>query len=166
MKKITYGVAETQVGKLVIGQTEKGLCWLGFAGGGYKGGAEERMKCFYAGSDFTRDDAAVKPMAQKVMKAWEEERLSDIPLDLEGTQFQRAVWKAWLAIRRGKPKTYSEIANDIGRPKAVRAVGTAVGENPVSLIIPCHRVLPKSGGVGNYGWGPEVKQRLLDMESK
>lgn len=165
MKKITYGIADTLVGELVIAKTEKGLCWLGWAGGGYKGGAEERMKAFYRGAAFTRDDAAIEPVAAEVMKAWEEERLSEIALDIEGTKFQMDVWKALLAIKRGQPKTYSDIANDIGRPKAVRAVGSAVGENPVSLIIPCHRVLPKSGGVGNYGWGPEIKEKILRLES-
>ena len=164
MKKITYGIVETEVGKLVIGQTEKGLCWLGWADGGYKGGAEDRMKAFYRGSAFTRDDTATEAAGERIMAAWREERLADIMLDIEGTAFQLDVWKALLAIKRGQPKTYSEIANDIGRPKAVRAVGSAVGENPVSLIIPCHRVLPKSGGVGNYGWGPEIKTRLLEME--
>ena len=165
MKKITYGVVKTRIGKLVIGQTEKGLAWLGFDSGGYKGGAIERMKAFYRDASFECDDLEAASMAVQIMGAWEEELLADIPLDLEGTKFQLDVWRALLTIKRGQPKTYSDIAHNIGRPKAVRAVGSAVGENPVSLIIPCHRVVPKSGGIGNYGWGPKIKKYLLSMES-
>ena len=73
-------------------------------------------------------------------------------------------WQALLNIPKGKTCAYQDIANDIGKPKAVRAVGSAVGENPVSLIVPCHRVLQKSGGLGNYGWGVDIKRNLLGRE--
>lgn len=81
-----------------------------------------------------------------------------------GTPFQTAVWQALLEIPCGTVQTYSDLANRIGRPKALRAVGTAVGANPVTLLIPCHRVIPKSGGIGQYYWGSNIKQQLLDME--
>jgi AraC family transcriptional regulator of adaptative response/methylated-DNA-[protein]-cysteine methyltransferase len=82
-----------------------------------------------------------------------------------GTEFQKKVWRALLDIPFGKTTTYSEIAQKIGAPKAVRAVGTAVGANPMGYIIPCHRVLPKAGGLGGFAWGPEMKQRMLNHEN-
>lgn len=88
----------------------------------------------------------------------------DFPLYIQGTSFQKSVWEVLYNIPKGKTLTYGEIARLIQRPKAVRAVGTAVGANPISILIPCHRVLPKSGGLGNYRWGSSLKQALLQAE--
>ncbi|MGA1181426.1 MAG: methylated-DNA--[protein]-cysteine S-methyltransferase, partial [Marivivens sp.] len=87
------------------------------------------------------------------------------PLHLIGAPFQIKVWEALLAIPSGHVTTYSDIAGAIGHPKAVRAVGTAVGRNPISLLIPCHRALRKSGGLGGYHWGLPVKRAILAYES-
>lgn len=168
MEKIIYGLHDTPFGEIVLAKTEQGLCWLGFmtskAEGAYKGDGYTRMMEFYPNAAFERDDEATADLADQVMTAWQEDRLADIKLDLRGTDFQRAVWQHLLRIPKGKVETYGEVANDIGRPKAVRAVGTAVGSNPVSLVVPCHRVVPAAGGVGNYGWGPEIKKNLLRAE--
>lgn len=94
---------------------------------------------------------------------WEDVLTFDKILAL-GTPFQISVWKELLKIPAGEVRTYSDIAQAIGSPKAVRAVGTAVGSNPVSIIIPCHRILPKSGGIGHYYWGAPFKEKLLEME--
>lgn len=88
----------------------------------------------------------------------------DLPLDMEGTDFQKAVWKAVAKVPYGKVVTYSDLAKQIGHPKAVRAVGTALGKNPVCIVVPCHRVVPKSGGIGNYAYGASMKQWLIDFE--
>ncbi|WP_052046098.1 methylated-DNA--[protein]-cysteine S-methyltransferase [Candidatus Paracaedibacter symbiosus] len=82
-----------------------------------------------------------------------------------GTPFQATVWQALLEIPLGALQTYSDIAARIGHPKAIRAVGTSIGANPLSILIPCHRVVPKSGGIGQYYWGAKVKQQLLDLEA-
>ena len=87
------------------------------------------------------------------------------PLLLIGAPFQIKVWQALLAIPSGHVTTYSEIARHIGHPKAVRAVGTAVGRNPISLLIPCHRALRKSGALGGYHWGLPVKRAMLAYEA-
>lgn len=87
-----------------------------------------------------------------------------IPLEIWGTQFQMAVWEQIAKIPYGKTKTYSDIARAIKKPKAVRAVGTACGANPVPILIPCHRVLPTSGGFGNYAGGKDKKEFLLELE--
>ena len=94
-----------------------------------------------------------------------DEGLSETPLFLIGAPFQIKVWEALLNIPSGHVTTYSEIAEAIGNPRAVRAVGTAVGRNPVSWLIPCHRALRKSGGLGGYHWGLPVKRAMLAWES-
>ncbi|MCH8890354.1 MAG: methylated-DNA--[protein]-cysteine S-methyltransferase [Myxococcales bacterium] len=88
----------------------------------------------------------------------------DVPLDLRGTPFQRAVWDALLEIPYGESCSYAEVARAVGRPKAQRAVGSANNANPVSLIVPCHRVIAADGSLGGYGGGQKLKARLLAME--
>jgi methylated-DNA-[protein]-cysteine S-methyltransferase len=88
----------------------------------------------------------------------------EIPLKLYGSPFQQAVWNQLLRIPGGATSTYGRVAAKCGYPRAVRAVGSAVGTNPISIIVPCHRVLPAAGGVGNYGGGPEKKNFLLKLE--
>lgn len=85
-------------------------------------------------------------------------------LSPEGTDFQKTVWRALLDIPTGSTTSYGAIAQKIGRPKAFRAVGSAIGANPISLLIPCHRVVPATGGIGNYRWGSDRKQALLEAE--
>ena len=87
-----------------------------------------------------------------------------LPLELKGTPFQIAVWKAAQNIPYGKTATYADIAKQIGHPRAVRAVGTALGANPIPIIVPCHRVVPASGGIGNYALGSAKKKTLLVLE--
>jgi AraC family transcriptional regulator of adaptative response/methylated-DNA-[protein]-cysteine methyltransferase len=89
-----------------------------------------------------------------------------LPLDIRGTSFQFAVWEQLRAIPPGQTRSYSEIARLIGRPRAVRAVGTANGANPVSVLIPCHRAMRASGHPGGYRWGLERKRLLLEMEAR
>ena len=92
-------------------------------------------------------------------------RQFDLPLDLEGTEFQQRVWKSVSAIPYGQTRSYAQIATTIGSPKAVRAVGAANGANPVVIIVPCHRVIASGGGLGGYGGGLELKRRLLALET-
>lgn len=164
IETITYGLHDTPLGQIVIAQSSKGLCWLGFMVKGYKGDGFERMQEFFPNSDLVRDDKSTEQMAERVMQAWDQDTITDIQLDLRGTEFQQDVWKALLHIPKGQVISYGDVANDIGRPKASRAVGSAVGENPVSLIVPCHRVVQASGGLGNYGWGVELKKKILQLE--
>lgn len=169
MQKVIYGIHDCELGRVVIGQTDKGLCWLGFMvskeEGAYKGDGFSRMKDFFSDVGFIEDGAQTREMLKNVLKAWREDDLKSICLDLCGSDFQKAVWAALLNIPKGKTISYGDVANDIGRPKAARAVGTAVGDNPVSIVVPCHRVIQKSGNMGNYGWGLDLKRRLLDIEA-
>ncbi len=85
-------------------------------------------------------------------------------LDMQGTPFQKKVWSSLLKIPKGKIKTYSEVARMIGRPTAVRAVASAIAKNEIGILIPCHRVVPSTGGIGKYRWGSKIKEKLLNSE--
>lgn len=158
---ITYGIHSTVIGNVVLAHSEQGLCWLGFMVEGYKGNGLERLIKFYPDAELVQDDAGTVSLMERVLDVWENDRMDTITLDLRGTDFQKSVWNALIAIPKGQVCTYSEIASAVGRPMAARAVGTAVGDNPVSLIVPCHRVVQASGGLGNYGWGVDIKRSLL-----
>ena len=170
MKKITYGFYQHELGRIVAAESNRGLCWLGFMvsreDGAYKGNGFERMKTFFSEAVFVHDDLRISQTLPASFQAWEADRLEDIQLDLRGTVFQKDVWKALQTIPKGHVVSYGDIAQKIGRPKAQRAVGSAVGENPVSLIVPCHRVVQASGALGNYGWGTALKEKILTLESQ
>ena len=101
------------------------------------------------------------------MRAYFERRLRDfdLPLDAQGTEFQRRVWRELTTIPYGRTRSYMKIAEAIGSPRAVRAVGAANGSNPIPIVIPCHRVIGASGRLVGYGGGLPLKRRLLDLES-
>ncbi|WP_114417889.1 methylated-DNA--[protein]-cysteine S-methyltransferase [Marinospirillum perlucidum] len=102
---------------------------------------------------------------QKLSEALVQPQLiASLPLDLQGTAFQKAVWEALLTIPAGQTRSYSQLAEQVGQPAAVRAVASACGANPVALLVPCHRVVRKDGGLGGYRWGLDMKRRLLQRE--
>jgi len=90
----------------------------------------------------------------------------DIEIEIKRTDFQKDVWRVLLEITYGETRTYGQIAQDVGRPKAVRAVGVAIGKNPLPIIVPCHRVIATGGGLGGYAFGLEMKKVLLDLEKE
>ena len=94
------------------------------------------------------------------------ETRSSVPIELRGTPFQKQVWNSLLTIPFGQTRTYSELANQIGNPKAVRAVGAANGKNPISIIVPCHRVIGASGKLTGFAGGLDAKEKLLRIEAK
>ncbi|PCK00412.1 MAG: cysteine methyltransferase [Zetaproteobacteria bacterium] len=164
MEKITYGFYQSPIGEMVLAQSEKGLCWLGFMVGGYKGNGYDRLVEHLRNVELVQDDGVLEGLGDRLVESWKQGNVSDILLDLRGTEFQKSVWMALLNIPRGRVKSYADVANDIGKPLASRAVGSAVGSNPVSLIVPCHRVVKKSGSIGNFGWGVDLKRRILSEE--
>jgi len=91
-------------------------------------------------------------------------RVFSVPLDMQGTEFQRSVWNHLMRIPYGETRSYAQVAEAVGRPKAVRAVGAANGSNPVAIIVPCHRVIGASGKLTGYGGGLPLKKRLLELE--
>lgn len=126
----------------------------------------------------TKIDHSMKNFAQQLEEYFSGRRTTfDLPIDMKGTEFQKKVWNATSQIPFGETRTYAQIAKEIGHPKAVRAVGTALSKNPFAIIIPCHRVVPKQMGlptearqkrakVGGYAWGVPMKKKLLEHEKK
>lgn len=160
---IYWGWFESPFGPAVVMGTNKGICGLGFAD---EMGAEPAMKDLlgrWPKAEFIEDVARLRPWVETAFGV--SATKDKAPLFMMGAPFQLKVWEALLAIPSGHVTTYSEIAQTIGSPKAVRAVGTAVGRNPVSWLIPCHRALRKSGALGGYHWGLPVKRALLAWES-
>jgi AraC family transcriptional regulator of adaptative response/methylated-DNA-[protein]-cysteine methyltransferase len=128
--------------------------------------ADERVHREFHAAELVRDDGALREIVDEVLGRIEgRPPARALPLDIRGTAFQRRVWEELMRIPLGETRTYGEVAEAIGSPRAVRAVGTACGANPVAIVVPCHRVLPASGGVGNYGGGPHRKRHLLKAEN-
>lgn len=161
---IYWGWFDSPFGPALVMGTDKGLCGLGFASETGEAAAMEDLSSRWPKAQFSEDPKRLEPW---VMNAFGTGSKTDekTPMVLIGAPFQIKVWEALLAIPSGHVTTYSEIAQSIGSPKAVRAVGTAVGRNPVSWLIPCHRALRKSGGLGGYHWGLPVKRAMLAYEA-
>lgn len=166
--QIIYGLYPSVLGNVIIAKTDKGICWLGFMMDESEAHCVSRMRQHWPEAQIFRHDEAIAPESNQLIRIWsgEGERAGKLKLDLYGTNFQLQVWQALLKIPCGKTLTYQNIANDMGRPKSSRAVGNAVGANPVSLLIPCHRVIRATGIIDNYGWGSPRKKLLLAMEAR
>lgn len=161
---IFWGWFESPFGPTVVMGTEKGICGMGFAAETGEAAALEDLIARWPAARFVEDPMRLRPWVLAAFGA-ADAKLETAPLYLIGAPFQIKVWEALLRIPSGHVTTYSEIAQSIGNPRAVRAVGTAVGRNPVSWLIPCHRALRKSGGLGGYHWGLPVKRAMLAYES-
>jgi AraC family transcriptional regulator of adaptative response/methylated-DNA-[protein]-cysteine methyltransferase len=159
--KIRHGVVETPFGPAVAMATDRGLCGLGLAAETGTAAAFADLAGRWPAADFVADAAAVAgPVAAAIGGA-----PGEVGLHLIGAPFQIKVWEALLAVPEGHVTTYSDIARAVGNPRAVRAVGTAVGRNPIAWLIPCHRALRKSGALGGYHWGLNVKRAMLAREA-
>ena len=162
---IHYAFVNGPFGRTLLAVTEKGICWLSFAGANDDAGNLAEMKKDWPAAAFVNDEAYVRPFAERAF-AFATQRKLDQPLGLyvQGTNFQLKVWEALLRIPHGAYCTYGDIASAIGSPRASRAVGAAVGANMISLLIPCHRVILSSGAVHNYRWGAPRKKAVQAME--
>lgn len=161
---IRWGWSDSPFGPALVMATGRGICGVAFAA---ETGAEAAMadlRARWPNATFTEDAAALRPWVDAAFGAQETSGAA-VPLHLIGAPFQIKVWEALLAIPPGHVATYSDLAARVGNPRAVRAVGTAVGRNPVSWLIPCHRAIRKSGGLGGYRWGLPVKRAMLAWES-
>ena len=156
--RISYGSATTPFGRASIFSTHHGICRLSFSAAIADDLALLRARLPQA--EFCEDRAAAERWAQTMFAA----RAQNIPLHLLGTNFQLSVWRALLTIPKSSVVAYGEIAEFIGRPQSARAVGNAVGANPIAWLIPCHRVIQNSGALGGYHWGPARKETMLALE--
>ena len=160
---IRWGIHDAPLGRALIGATERGICWLGFV-------AEDEaatiaaFKNDWGEATLVRDDDATLPLAEAAF-AMDDRSAAPLTLVLRGTNFQVKVWEALLRIPQGALATYGDLASWIGQPTASRAVGAAVGANPIAFLIPCHRVILNTGVIHNYRWGSTRKRALLAWEA-
>jgi AraC family transcriptional regulator of adaptative response/methylated-DNA-[protein]-cysteine methyltransferase len=162
--KIRWGWFESPFGPALVMGTDKGICGIAFSAETGAEAAMEDLTGRWPKATFVEDPMMLRPWVLTAFGA-ADDRLDRAPIYLIGAPFQIKVWEALLTIPSGQVTTYSEIAEAIGNPRAVRAVGTAVGRNPISWLIPCHRALRKSGGLGGYHWGLPVKRAMLAFEA-
>lgn len=162
---IRFAVGECSLGSILVAMSEKGVCAILF-GDDPDALARELQDRFPKATLIGGDKAFEKIVAKVVGFVEAPAKGLDLPLDIRGTAFQQRVWQALRKIPAGKTATYAEIAKRIGAPKAVRAVGTACGANPIGVAIPCHRVVRAGGGLAGYYWGVERKMKLLDREAR
>jgi AraC family transcriptional regulator of adaptative response/methylated-DNA-[protein]-cysteine methyltransferase len=160
---IRWDVAASEFGTVLAAKTERGVCAVLFADS--EGEAAAALRERFPQAVLRRDDAgASQELAAVLSRLSEKPSAMTLPLDVRATAFQLRVWEALQAIPRGETRTYGEIAESIGSPRAVRAVGTACGANPLAVLIPCHRAVGADGKLTGYRWGVERKKRLLELE--
>ncbi|MFS2154315.1 methylated-DNA--[protein]-cysteine S-methyltransferase [Rhizobium sp. Rhizsp42] len=162
---IRYGFHPSPFGIALVMATDRGLAGLAFSDIGGEAACLEDMTCRWPNAEYVEDREATAPYAARIFEPgrWTSEQ--PLRVVLIGTDFQVQVWESLLKIPFGKAVTYSDIASDIGRPTAMRAVGAAVGANPISFVVPCHRALGKSGALTGYHWGLTRKRAMLGWES-
>ena len=160
--KINYGVHQTKFGNTFIAVTERGICQLSFMDDNDDSIYVNELQECWSSACISRSKKITKPFIDSVFSINNEQPIS---IFVKGTNFQINVWKALLKIPYGNLTTYGRLAKSIGNPNASRAVGTAVGANPVSILIPCHRVIRSTGVIGEYRWGSTRKRSILSLEA-
>ncbi len=158
---IQYGMHPTPFGECLLAKTQRGVCWLSFVDDATRATELERFFQKWQSATLVHDQLATSSVVTQI---FDKKTSTNIKVLAQGTAFQLKVWEALLNIPEGAVTTYQKIATAIGSPKAVRAVGTAVGQNPVGYLIPCHRVIRKEGHVGGYHWGTARKKLILCKE--
>lgn len=161
---IRWGWHDSPFGRSLLATSERGLCWLGFATAedGRDGLAE--LAAFWPDAQRVADEAATRPLAERVFGLTPDASGEPIRLLLKGTDFQIAVWRALMRIPCGAVASYESLAQAVGNPAALRAVGAAGGRNPLCLLVPCHRAIQKSGIIHRYRYGVPCKRALLAWE--
>lgn len=170
---IRWMSGSSPVGRVMVAATDRGLCFVQInadAADALGSDAEMRRsltKEFPLSEIDLKPSPALKPMLEAAVAAASAKQIPvEFPIDIRGTAFQWRVWRALTRIPRGETRSYSDVARAIGRPSAVRAVARACATNPVALVVPCHRVVAKTGSAGGYRWGAKVKKTLLTKEKR
>ena len=159
---INYSIAESPFGNILVASTAKGICHIAFADDEKK--ALEALQKIFPNADYKQMvDLAQQNVLYIFTHDWS--KLNQIKLHLKGTEFQLKVWETLLKIPMGQLTTYGNIAKQIQQPNASRAVGTAIGDNPVAFLIPCHRVIQSTGVFGQYHWGSTRKTAIIGWEA-
>lgn len=161
---IAYGVHETRFGEALFGVTERGLCALTFLGDRPRREAIAELETRWPKATLSESAGATRDTARRIFGTGPRSAAPPLALLLKGTNFQLRVWEALLRIPAGQVVTYERLALAVGAPASVRATANALGANPIAFLIPCHRVLRKSGALGGYRWGTARKQAMLAWE--
>jgi len=160
---IKYAIADTPLGKLLVAATDRGICSVSFGDNEVELKSELENEFFSA--EINEDNNMLRPTVDSILRGMNGERsILALPLDVRGTAFQIRVWSELRRIPYGESRSYSEVAQNIGNPNAVRAVARACATNPVALVTPCHRVVASDGKLAGYRWGIERKKTLLEKE--
>jgi len=159
---INYSFRESPFGNIIIASTKKGVCYIHFQNN-ESIALHDLKACFPSAAYHQTEDKYQKDALLIFQKNWSQ--IDQIKLHLRGTRFQIKVWESLLKIPTGALSTYGDIAKKIGNPKAARAVGTAIGANPIAFLIPCHRVIQSNGKFGGYMWGAEKKMAIIGWEA-
>lgn len=162
--EISYGICRSPFGYCLLGTTNRGVCWLSF-GSGNLSQELTALEATWPRATFRHDPDSIARMGTRIFPGNGESPKEKIPLLVRGTDFQLMVWRALLDIPLGHTTTYGELAKRISKPRAIRALGTAVGQNAISFLIPCHRVIRAGGHFGQYRWGAERKTLMLEWEA-
>jgi AraC family transcriptional regulator, regulatory protein of adaptative response / methylated-DNA-[protein]-cysteine methyltransferase len=163
--QIRYSISDSPLDKMLVAVTEVGLCAVSF--GLLESELEDDLAARFPLSDLRRDQEGLGSVVRQILSQLSEHPAAlDLPLDVRATAFQKRVWTALQQIPRGETRSYSEIAKSLGQPTAARAVARACSQNPVAVVIPCHRVVGKSGRLTGYRWGLQRKQNLLALEDE
>jgi AraC family transcriptional regulator of adaptative response/methylated-DNA-[protein]-cysteine methyltransferase len=163
--RVDYGIHETPFGTALIGTTERGICWLSFVGIGDEPRIEmEKMKEHWHQSIFHQDQAQTGKFIETIFSQKNGRAAQKLHVLVKGTNFQVKVWEALLRLPLGSVTTYQNIAEKINSPKAMQAVGSAVGSNHIAYLIPCHRVIRKDGILGEYRWSAMRKKSIIGWE--
>jgi AraC family transcriptional regulator of adaptative response/methylated-DNA-[protein]-cysteine methyltransferase len=162
---IRYEIVDCRLGRLLVGGTDRGICIVKL--GDDDEMLEGKLRHEYPVATLQRQGDTLSRWVSEIVRFVSGEKTSlDLPLDIQASAFQMRVWRAIRDIAYGETKSYSQVAREIGAPKSARAVANACGQNPVALVIPCHRVVRNDGSIGGYGGGVHRKQALLGMESE
>lgn len=163
--EINFGFSETPFGEALIAETKRGLCHLSFVDVGGRDRVRNLLKSDWPNANFARNDQRAAELAAEIFaRPSQSQAPPRLRAFVRGTAFQLNVWRALLKIPSGSLTTYGRLSAGINQPGAARAVGTAVGANPISFVIPCHRVIRETGALGNYGGGPTRKKVMLGWE--
>ena len=163
--EIDFGFTKTPFGDALIGETKRGVCHLSFVDKDGRAAARDLLASQWPNATLRRNDARIATVASKIFNRNPVERSKrTLRAFVRGTEFQLRVWRALLQVPAGSITTYGRLAEAIGQSQAARAVGSAVGANPVAFIIPCHRVIRETGALGHYHWDPIRKRAIVGWE--
>jgi AraC family transcriptional regulator of adaptative response/methylated-DNA-[protein]-cysteine methyltransferase len=163
--QISYGVCDSPFGACLLATTKRGICYFGFINSGRLSESLGQLFDTWPSSEYNENPNAVCPIVHSIFRIDHQKRARPFNLQIKGTNFQINVWKALLNIPRGCVVSYQDIASYIGHPRAFRAVANAIAINPIAYLIPCHRVIAKSGKIHQYRWGASRKKALIGWEA-